>query len=81
MPWKRKQGGMIFVFAVSLVLIFAGAADDKSWAEVIGFILLAVGLGLNLAWYRCSHCGEHLGKYPGEYCTHCGKAIDYDAKT
>ena len=80
MSLKQKQGVMILVMAVSLVMVIAGASADTIWAEAIGLIGLLAGFALNLAWYRCPHCGEHLGKYPGEYCKHCGKKIDYDAK-
>ena len=81
MSLKQKQGVVILVLGVSLVMVIAGASGDKTWAEVTGFIGLLAGFALDLAWHRCPHCGEHLGKYSGEYCKHCGKAIDYDAKT
>ena len=28
----------------------------------------------------CPRCGKWLGREIGEYCTHCGTKIDFDAK-
>ena len=33
-------------------------------------------IGVNLAWWRCPHCGRHLGRDDSKYCPGCGRRLD-----
>ena len=47
-------------------------------AGVIGGLLLAAGLAIQLFVIRCPECGGHLPIFPGEYCKYCGNRLDWD---
>lgn len=75
---RQKNYVTVAVFAAGLLLMLL--CDESMLFLLLG---VAVGLGavaLNVAWWRCPHCGSSLGRSYGEYCSHCGKVIDYDAK-
>lgn len=42
-----------------------------------GLLMAAAALALNLVFYRCPHCGGHLGRTSGAYCPHCGHFIQH----
>ena len=43
---------------------------------IVGLIIMASGLIPHYLWNRCPHCGEQLGRTPGDYCQHCGKPLE-----
>lgn len=44
---------------------------------MIPLILLTVAIiAVNIRYWRCPHCGQHLGRDVGRYCTHCGEELD-----
>lgn len=77
MSLKQKNWVRIGVLAVGLI---AAIAKHGTWLGGIGFMLILVGLALDVAWMRCPRCGIWLGRYPGEYCKNCGKKVDYQEK-
>lgn len=42
----------------------------------IGLAVAASSLVPNLLFYRCPHCGKHLGRSGGDYCPHCGTYVE-----
>lgn len=73
---------MVGVPALLLLAVSAGLLDNAG-ADVIAAIAIlsvAAGVVLSLHWMRCPHCGRWLERNDGEYCRHCGKRIDWDAK-
>lgn len=77
-PHKARKICYILL-AVTVLLMMMGLA--RKWNDVIA---LLVGLGgisafyvILLAFWRCPHCGESLGRLSDlKYCPYCGKPID-----
>ena len=42
----------------------------------IGVIVAGSSVVPNLLFYKCPHCGKHLGSNGGDFCQYCGKSID-----
>lgn len=42
-----------------------------------GLLMAAAAIVLNLVFYRCPHCGAHLGRGGGYYCPHCGHFVEH----
>ena len=81
MSLNQKKWITIAVLAVSVIVGGMGSAADARWAEIVGSIGLSAGCVLVLVWNRCPSCGKLIGKHPGKYCKHCGKEIDWNAKS
>lgn len=78
MTLKQKELVSAAVLIAGLLLMLIGG--ESIWVLLPG---LAVSLGsvvLWKRWWRCPSCGQFLGRTKGQYCPHCGKEIDYDAK-
>ncbi len=44
---------------------------------LIPLILLTVAIiAVNTRYWRCPHCGTHLGRDVSRYCTHCGEELE-----
>lgn len=43
---------------------------------MIGAIVACSCLLPHFIFYKCPHCGRHLGRNEGEFCQYCGKQID-----
>ncbi len=70
--------GMVFF---GIVLGLLGAYADSGVAVcLLGLGVLLAGTFLLFRWKRCPECGDFLGRDNADYCPHCGKKIDYDAK-
>ena len=73
---QKKMVSMGFMVAALIAAITLKEAPfSKLW-----FVLIMIGLILNVAWLRCPHCGMFLGKYSGERCNACGEKIDWHDK-
>ena len=42
----------------------------------IGVIVAGSSVVPNLLFYKCPHCGKHLGSNGGDFCQYCGNSID-----
>lgn len=43
----------------------------------IPIVLLAAAIiVVNTRYWRCPHCGEHLGRDVKRFCTHCGEELE-----
>ena len=73
---QKKMVSMGFMVAalIAAIVIKEGTLG-KLW-----FVLIMIGLVLNVVWLRCPHCGMFLGKYSGVRCNACGKEIDWHDK-
>lgn len=80
MSLKQKSWTIAGVTAAGLCAAVGGSIGDSGLAEGLGFVLVVIGLALDVIWIRCPHCGVWLGKYPGEYCQSCGEKIEWDQK-
>ena len=63
----------IYGFAAAFIVLILLAAVLKSiLVMALGLLCAIAGIAVNLAFWRCPYCGEHLGRDGGKYCSHCG---------
>lgn len=73
----KKVKYLIYTFAAACVLMIILLDVTKSVVFLwLTLAFAAVGVAVNLAWWRCPHCGMHLGRDVSQYCTYCGKKLD-----
>lgn len=58
-------GGILMLFGTVSMVFF--------W---IGTVMIFSSVVPHLLYYRCPHCGKHLGRSYGVYCPNCGKRIE-----
>ena len=68
----------VILLVPGFVLQFLSRTVFVPEAGVIGGLLLAAGLAIQLFVIRCPECGAHLPLFPGEYCKYCGNRLDWD---
>lgn len=78
MTLRRWMILSIILLVPGFILLFLSRTVDVPAAGVIGGLLLAAGLAIQLFAIRCPECGAHLPTFPGEYCKHCGNRLDWD---
>lgn len=74
---RKKRYIIMAVGIVSLIVLVLSELSDVNWLFFWGFLGFIVMFALDFAWLRCPHCGEWLGKYPGDYCKNCGEKLDW----
>lgn len=73
---KLKRIRWICYALFALALLFCGLMYLHP-AFLIGCLAALISLvSVNLFFYRCPHCGRHLGREVGDYCQHCGEELD-----
>ena len=78
MTLRRWMTLSVILLVPGLVLMFLSRTVFVPEAGVIGGLLLAAGLAIQLFVIRCPECGGHLPIFPGEYCKYCGNRLDSD---
>ena len=64
---------------VSVLLVLCGGTLDIDWALLLGLLLLAATVALEVKYWRCPFCGEHLDRNLfASYCPRYGEELDYD---
>lgn len=58
--------GMIIMMFAYIHIIFV----------LIGLITASSGVVVSILFYKCPHCGKHLGRSGGDFCPYCGGDID-----
>ena len=53
-----------------------GVLAEIHLLTTIGVVVMLCGLGFQLLFYRCPHCGKYLDRSTGPFCPHCGRSID-----
>lgn len=61
--------------ACMLMIILLGVTESMVFLW-LALAFVVAGIAVNLALWRCPHCGGHLGRDVSQYCTHCGKKLD-----
>ena len=78
MNLKRVKHLLHAIAAVVLVLCFLmcllQSAAILIFLLVITLGLCVAGIAVNLVFWRCPYCGEHLDR-GGKYCSHCGNHL------
>lgn len=73
----KKVKYLIYALAVAFVLMIILLGVTKSMVFLWLMLAFAVaGIAVSLAWWRCPHCGRHLGQNVSQYCTYCGEKLD-----
>lgn len=78
----KKVLHIIWALAVGVILLILLAVLANGSIGVIAVCLilmavLAVALvAVSLIWWRCPHCGRHLGRDVPKFCPHCGHQLD-----
>lgn len=70
----------IMTAGVLLFMLAAGANNARQGISLLAALVVFAGLLLHMRLIRCPHCGEWVGKHPGEHCKHCGKELPWDEK-
>ena len=78
MTLRRGTILSVILLVPGFVLQFLSRTVFVPEAGVIGGLLLAAGLAIQLFVIRCPECGAHLPLFPGEYCKYCGNRLDWD---
>lgn len=42
----------------------------------LGILAEGSAVVCNMLFFKCPHCGKHLGRNGGDYCQHCGKRVN-----
>ena len=59
---------------VGILIMFCGYIYEP--LLFVGGIVALSCMIPHFLYYRCSHCGKHLGRCEGDRCWHCGKEIE-----
>ena len=78
MTLRRWMILSVVLLVPAFVLLLLIRTVDVPKAGVIGGILLAAGIAIQLFAIRCPECGAHLPRFPCEYCKYCGNGLDWD---
>ena len=78
MDYRNARTVMFALFAFGFLV---GAVGQNEQCIAIGTLIIFSGLAVLLIYYRCPHCGRHLGREGSlTYCPYCGKALDAPVK-
>ena len=62
---------------IPVFLLASYVENAEKPLSILACLLVMGGLLLHMRLVRCRHCGTWIGKFPGEYCRHCGKPLDW----
>ena len=73
-----KKVRVIFLIALlpALLLTVIGGNIQSKPVMFTGIGIALLALIFYWIWYRCPHCGRHLGQSWGEFCPWCGKRVN-----
>ena len=71
-PPKTVRRIYAAVLIVCTIVILLGAALRSAAMMYTAAPVMLADLVFYFIWYRCPHCGRHLGRAWGAYCPYCG---------
>lgn len=71
---KKARKLICFLYIIGFILILL--SYKRIMFLPIGVIVAGSSVVPNLLFYKCPHCGKHLGSNGGDFCQYCGKSID-----
>lgn len=80
MTLRQKKKLLPVLYMIGLAVLLMDTGIGSVGLAVLGVVLLAVALPLNLVWMRCPECGKWLGRDLGNFCKTCGAQIPWDEK-
>ena len=79
-PIIDYRSARIVMFALFTLGLLVGIAGQNELCLAVGTLIVFSGLAVQFLYYRCPHCGRHLGREGGlTYCPYCGRALDAPA--
>lgn len=73
----KKVKYLIYALGAACMLMVVLLYITKSLVSLwLMLAFVVAGIAVNLALWRCPHCGGHLGRDVSHYCTHCGHRLD-----
>ncbi|MBQ7896480.1 MAG: hypothetical protein IJ364_08020 [Oscillospiraceae bacterium] len=69
----QKLRDVLFIAGIAVML---AAYIFGTVCSIIGAVVAFSGLIPHFLYNKCPHCGRQLGRNDGDYCQHCGGAID-----
>ena len=78
MTLRQKELVSTAGLIAGLLLMLIGGGSI--WILLLGMAMVFGAAVLWKRWWRCPSCGRFLGRTKGQYCPHCGKEIDCEAR-
>lgn len=75
-PPKTVRIVYICVLVGAALAAMLGAVLSSTAVMIAGMGVMLLDVIFHFLWYRCPHCGRHLGRSWGDYCPRCGKKLD-----
>ena len=76
MSLKTVQKVIWALAAVFLLFVLLAYASESTLFFVFASLSVVGLVSFNLCFWRCPHCGQHLGRDVRRYCTHCGGELE-----
>lgn len=73
LPLKTVRSISVAALLVGGFIGLYGSLIDFAEMCIAGCVILILGVLFFLIFFRCPHCGRHLGRDHGPYCQYCGK--------
>ena len=82
MKLKYVRKRTFIILGVGLLVALLGIAmKQQATLIMLGLLMMFSSVIHHVIFYRCPHCGKHLGRDGGDYCRHCGTSFDEDPKS
>ncbi len=76
MDYKKARKLIYWLAGIGTAVLLLGAWAQRPAFMAPGVALVISTVFVNLKYWRCPHCGGHLGRDIGRYCMHCGKELE-----
>lgn len=71
---KNARKLIVFLWGIGFLIILCSYVNILFLP--VGIILAGSSVIPSVLFYKCPHCGRHLGRNGGDFCPYCGKCID-----
>ena len=75
-PPKKVRAIYLIALAAAALVLLLGTILQSAALMYASTVPMFLDMFFFWIWYRCPHCGRHLGRCWGAYCPHCGKKVD-----
>jgi len=74
-PENAKYTAILLLVIGGLSMFISGLAGNYV-LMTLSLIPMLASCVVDIAFWRCSHCGSHLGYWWSDYCPRCGERND-----